>query len=193
MSVAEIISLANYFDDDILFGMNTDPEETDEGYPAVARVGSSLTTGRAPEEVERQVLSVSRESTLDDLCAALDAAEWLLTRARTIERLAKQIAIAWIDRNGEFDVGDTHYSVGYAYTVRCLDIPQTANAVLQAAAGDLDRLFDVLVSQPFKHASVRTVIGRPLHERLFESRRTAALKNGVPQRDLKRADGRFLR
>jgi hypothetical protein len=193
-TLAEIISLENYFDDDIVYSMNTDSDATNKVHPEVSiRAGSRIRTVCAPESVEQRVLSVSEESSLDDLCAALDAADWLLARAKRIERLAKQIAVAWIERNGEFDIGNNHYSVGYSYTVRCLDIPQTANAVLQAAAGDLDRLFDVLVAQPFKHGSVRTVIGRPLHDRLFESRRTAALKSGAPQRDLKRTDQRYLR
>ncbi|MBC7819993.1 MAG: hypothetical protein IAG10_24180 [Planctomycetaceae bacterium] len=148
---------------------------------------------RSPFEIEREVLDLSSGSTLDSLCAALDAADWLLARARTIDRLARQIAVAWIEKNGEFDVGPNHYCVGYAYNVRCLNIPQTANAVLEAAGGEIDRLFDVLVAQPFKHGSVRTLIGRPLHDKLFEARRTASLRNGVPERSLKRVDRRFLR
>ena len=48
---------------------------------------------RTPSEVERQVMGVSAESSLDELCAALDASDWLLARAKTIDRLMKRYTI----------------------------------------------------------------------------------------------------
>ncbi len=147
---------------------------------------------RMPADVERQVTGLSAESSLDDLCAALDASEWLLARAKTIDRLMKQIAIAWIDRNGEFAIGDIRYSVGFSLTVKCLNVPQTGHAVLQAAGGDFNHFMSVLVAQPFKHAAVRDIIGNKLHGRLFRVNRTGRLVNGVPERILKHADSRFL-
>ena len=166
--------------------------EDDEFVPVVTGEPTAFRE-RSLSEIEREVLSLANTASLDSLCAALDASDWLLARARTIHHLAKQIAVSWIDSNGEFDIGDIHYSVGYSVAIKCLSVPQTAHAVLDAAAGDLDRLLEVLVSQPFKHASVRSLIGRPLHDKLFAARRTASLKNGVPGRDLKRVDRRFLR
>ena len=114
---------------------------------------------RTPSDVERQVTGVSAESSLDELSSALDASDWLLARARTIDRLMKQIAIAWIDRNGEFGIGDIRYSVGFSLTVKCLNVPQTGHAVLEAAGGDFNHFMSVLVAQPFRHAAVRDIIG----------------------------------
>ena len=82
---------------------------------------------RTPSDVERQVMGVSAESSLDELSAALDASDWLLARAKTIDRLMKQIAIAWIDRNGEFAIGDMRYSVGFSLTVKCLNVSHTVS------------------------------------------------------------------
>ena len=147
---------------------------------------------RTPSDVERQVTGLSAESSLDDLCSALDASEWLLARAKAIDHLMKQIAIAWIDRNGEFAIGDIRYSVGFSLTVKCLDVPQTGNAVLEAAGGDFNHFMSVLVAQPFKHAAVRGIIGNKLHGCLFKAHRTGRLVNGVPDRILKHADSRFL-
>jgi hypothetical protein len=147
---------------------------------------------RTPSDIERQVLAVSMESRVDELCAAIDAADWLLARAKEVDRLKKEVAIAWIDRHGEFDFGAAHYSVGYSYDVKCLDVPQTGHAVLAAAGGDFDQFLSVLTSQPFKHASVRSFVGKALHDRLFRAHRTGRLVHGVPERTLKRTDTRFL-
>ena len=147
---------------------------------------------RTPADIEREVMKVSAESSRDELCAALDAADWLFARAKTIDRLMKQIAIGWIDRNGEFDIGDVHYSAGFSLSVKCVDVLQTGQTVLKVAEGDFDRFLSVLVSQPFKHAAVRNIIGKKLHDRLFKAHRTGRLINGVPDRILKHADIRFL-
>jgi hypothetical protein len=145
---------------------------------------------RTPASIETQVMNVTVDSSLDELAAALDASDWLLGRARLIDRLMKQIAIAWIERNGEFDIGSIHYSAGYAYSVKCIDVPQTGRSVLDAAQGDFDQFISALVSQPFKHATVRSIIGRAAHDQLFRATRTSRL-NGVPQRVLKRVDSTF--
>lgn len=165
----------------------SDLEATDGLNPAPGNLGE-----RTPSDIERQVMNASPDASLDELSAALDAAEWLLARAKTIDRLIRQIAIDWVDRNGEFNIGDMHYWVGFATAVKCLNVPQTGLAVLEAAAGDMDRLFGVLVAQPFKHASVRDVIDKKIYNSLFTTYRTAKLVNGVPERALKQADKHFL-
>ena len=146
---------------------------------------------RTPSDVERQVLALSVKSTVDDISAAFDGCDWLLSRARAIDRLRREIGIAWIEQNGEFDIGSTHYSVGYSLVVKCRDVRQTGHAVLGAAAGDFDQFLAMLVAQPFKHASVRGLVGRALHDRLFVAQRSGRLVNGVPVRALKRTDSRF--
>jgi hypothetical protein len=171
-----------------MFSANVEPDDEEGSGPS-----RSLTLKeRTPAYIERQVMEVSVQSELDDLAAALDATDWLLARAKTIDRLMKQIAIAWIDQNGEFNIGEQHYSVGYATTFKCLNIPQTGHAILEAGKGDIDILFALLVSQPFKPASVRNLIDMKLYASLFKAHRTGRLINGVPERLLKRTDARFV-
>jgi hypothetical protein len=147
---------------------------------------------RTPADIERQVVATRSESSQDELAAAIDAAEWLLARAKTIDHLMKQIAIGWVERNGEFDIGDMHYSVGYSTTMKCLNVPQVAHAVLDSAGGDFNRLLDALVAQPYKHGTVRTLIEKKVYGQLFKPHRTGRLINGIPERILKRTDKRFL-
>jgi len=144
---------------------------------------------RTVADIERQVLAVSVESSVDELCAAIDASDWLLARAKEVSRLKRGVGIAWIDHNGEFDVGSVHYSVGDSFDVKCIDVSQTGHAVLNGARGDFDQFLAVLIAQPFKHGAVRNIVGKAMHDRLFRAR----LVGGVPERVLKRVDCRFLR
>src|SRR5690606_9121940 len=149
------------------------------------------TSDRTPADIEQQVLAQTSQSSVDDLSAAIDAADWLLSRARSIHQLSRQIAIAWIECNGELDIGPMHYSVGSSTDTKCLDVPRTGNAVLAAAHGDFERFLAVLVAQPVKPATVRNLFDTNLHATLFQPRRAGRLVNGVTERVLKAADKRF--
>lgn len=148
---------------------------------------------RTPSDIEGQVLAIGSKSTREELFAALNAAEWLIARARSIDRIMKQLAIGWIDENGEFDIGPMHYSVGFSISVKCLNVQQTGRAVLEAAGGEIDRLLSVLVAQPFKYSAVRNCIEKKLYNTLFMPYRSGRLINGVPERLLKRSDPTFVR
>lgn len=141
--------------------------------------------------IERQITLIGRRSSLDDLAAALDASEWLLSRAKTIRELAKLRAIEWIEQNGSFCIGPIEYTIGYTTTTRCMDVIGVATAVLNASGGDLHSLLNLLVSQPYKHGSVRRVISEPDFRSLFETRRSSSLKTGEPTKALQQRDRRF--
>jgi hypothetical protein len=169
-----------------------EPEALKKSRIEVSSVDQFPLRERTPADIERQVTQMSPSSPLEELCGAIDAADWLLARAKTIDQLMKQIAMAWIERNGEFDIGEMHYSVGYTSTVKCLNVPQAGHAVLEAAGGDVDRLLEVLVAQPYKHATVRNLIDQRIYGRLFIPHRTGRLINGIPEPLLKCTDKRFL-
>ncbi|CAN5532582.1 hypothetical protein BH09PLA1_BH09PLA1_18370 [soil metagenome] len=167
-------------------------ETVDETSEFVLDPRVSNLSERTPGDIERQVMHTSAASSLDTLCAALDSAEWLLSRAKTIDRLMKEIAIQWIDQHGAFVIGDIEYSAGISTTVKCLNVQQTGHTLLEAVAGDVDRFFTTLVAQPFKHATARSFIDQKQYASLFKTTRTGRLVHGVPERVLKRADQRFV-
>jgi len=169
--------------------MSTSPPDFEIG-DSTSKLQRELSE-RTPAGVEAQVMGITADSSVEELAAALDASDWLLGRAKLIDRLVRQIAINWIDRNGEFDIGPLHYSVGYTSTVKCLDVPQTGHAVLRASGGDLEQIFAVMVAQPFKHGSVRACIEPAMYQRLFRSQRVGRLVDGVAERVLKRIDPTF--
>lgn len=166
----------------------TDNEvSADDLSPRLAKLGE-----RTPADVERQVMLINTGSSLDDLSAAIDLTEWLLCRARTIDRLMKALAIQWIDQHGEFDIGPMHYSASYSTTVKCRDTLQAAHAILSAAGGDFDQFLKALIAQPYKHGTVRGMMDKAVYASLFSVHRTARLVNGIPERTLKKADLRYV-
>jgi hypothetical protein len=146
---------------------------------------------RGPRAVERQICAVSPATTVEALCAAIDAADWLLTRAKSIHHLSRQIAINWIENNGEFSIGDMHFRVDYPMTVRCTDPRACGHELLKVLAGDFDSYLQMLVAQPYKHGSVSKVLSTPIYRSFFATKSAARLINGVPERTLKRVDTRF--
>jgi hypothetical protein len=166
-------------------------EQDDDAFQTPARNG--MLSDYPPSRVEQQVCAISRNSPVDDLCAALDAADWLLGRARSIHQIATQKAIEWIDHNGEFSIGDQQYSVGVNTTVRCVNTRQCGHRLLECLNGDLDGFFDLLVAQPFKSGSARRVLPDPAYRDLFVTKRASRLVSGVPDRVLKQNPGGFTR
>jgi hypothetical protein len=147
---------------------------------------------RTPASIEAQVARINAKSPVEQIAEALNATDWLLARARAIEALMKQVAIDWIDTNGPFTIGDVEHSVGYSTVTKCLNVHQTAHAVLEAVGGDLDQFVHTLSAQPFKPATTRSFIDQKVYASLFKTTRAGRLVRGVPERILKRVDQRFL-
>jgi hypothetical protein len=147
---------------------------------------------RTPRDIERLVCAATANSPVDQIAAAIDAADWLLARAKTIHSLMQEVAIGWIEKNGPFDVGPIRYSSGYSTITKCVNVPGAGTAILAAVGGDLATFYSLLVAQPFKPASVRSVLDQPIYRSLFATRRTGKLICGVPPRVLKREDKRFI-
>jgi hypothetical protein len=169
-----------------------DDETSEEIMTDMPSVELARATDRSPREVEREVISVSVDSTQDQLAQALDSADWLLSRAKAIKQLINQIAIAWIDRHGEFEIGNLRYSVTYSTTTKVRNIHQCGHTLLTRLNGDLDQLFDTLVAQPYKPGTSKRILDKKEFSSLFMTKLAGRLVNGVPDRQLHRADKRFL-
>jgi hypothetical protein len=145
-----------------------------------------------PNEIERQLLAVTKSAPSDELAAALAASEWLMSRAKAIRELCFQIAIAWIEQNGDLVIGPIRYRVTYFTATRCKNKVETANAVLEKLGGDLDAMFAALISQPFKPGHVREILEADVFNSLFSTQRVGRLVDGVCQQSLQRIDERFV-
>ncbi len=170
-------------------------DENDDDFAdlEILQLPNGASSERTPAEIEQQAFAVTTTSSLDHLCAMLDAADWLLARAKSIHHLAKQKAVEWIEANGEFDIGVMHYSVGHYSTIRCTDTKQCGHALLNHIGGDFDGFLEILVAQPFKSTFARKHLPQLAYSKLFRSTIHTHLVTGLPTKTLKRSDKRFLR
>ena len=170
-------------------------DENDDDFAdlGILQLPNGVSTERTPAEIEQQAFAVNTASSLDQLCAMLDAADWLLARAKSIHHLARQKAIEWIEANGEFDIGVMHYSVGHYTTIRCTDTKQCGHELLNHVGGDFDGVLEILVAQPYKSTFARRHLPQATYGKLFKATVHTHLVTGQPQKTLKRSDKRFLR
>lgn len=117
-------------------------------------------------------------------CAAKEQAR----RARELVASIEAAVIEHIEathRDVELPTGQRWY-VGTAKKTVCRDDLATAEAVVQASGGVLDRLVSgdqgVLASAPWKHAAVRSLIGEARYSELFRTEEVADLKTGAGTR-----------
>ena len=99
--------------------------------------------------------------------------------------------MAWIEQNGEFSIGPMCYTVGYTTTTKCVDVPRCAVALIHAVAGDVEAFSKVLVANPYKYGTARSLLDRTTYGSLFHVSSASRLVNGVPERTLVRSDPTF--
>ncbi len=104
-----------------------------------------------------------------------------------------QVLADWINTNGDFCVGDKRYYVGATRTTKVRDKRQAVQVLLEATAGDLDSLADLLGSQPFKHGSCKQHLTEDQYDDLFEVVESKDIKTGKPKKGLQVLDTRFLK
>ncbi len=143
---------------------------------------------RTPRQVEQMVMAVTPSYPREALSAALDVADWLAGRSRAIHMASRKIGIAWIEKNGEFDIGPMRYSVGYTTTTKCIDVPGCGMVLLEALGGDFEAFLKVLGSNAYKYGVARSILDRNVYGSFFHTSNTSRLVNGVPERTPLRSD-----
>lgn len=119
------------------------------------------------------------ESTQDEVCQAIQFRDALKEATRVLSERVEAGVIAWIEKNGEFAIGETRYYVGPNKSTKCKDLPATLKAVLVATEGDVEAVCRALSSSAFKHGACRELLPADEYDTLFETREVADLKTGV--------------
>ena len=78
-------------------------------------------------------------------------------------------------------------------TTRCLDVPKSGMALLDALEGDFDAFLKVLSSNAYKYGTARSILDRNVYASLFHVSNASRLVNGVPERTLQRSDPSYIR
>ena len=92
---------------------------------------------------------------------------------------------------------DERLYVGTTKVTKCVDDQATLMAILDAGGGNMELLTSgeggMLVSQPYKYGSVRTLIGEHMFGQCFTVEIRADLKTGKQLKSVKVFDRRFAR
>jgi hypothetical protein len=133
------------------------------------------------------------EGTLDDCAAALAAVEALERRAKQLKASLEDALIAHIRATGQdLVIGEIRYYAGHRKSVKCLDVPATFDAAVEAAGGDLGRVLnECLASDALKPGAVKALIGDEAFGRLYRVEVREELGEGKPRKRLLKVNDRY--
>ena len=146
------------------------------------------------QATEAALAVIQREEglvTQDEVVKALDLRSNLKAFVRELDGQIEAAVIRWINQNGEIEVGDVRYYVGTEKTTKCVDPRRAIEAIFDAVGADFDSFLSTLVSQPFKPATTRTVVGDDVADSLFVTSTQEDVKTGKPRKRLQVVDSRF--
>lgn len=127
-------------------------------------------------------------ATPDQILAAMDAIDVVIERAKELKAQRDAALIAHIKATGKpVEYGTTRWVLTHPKDTKCVDKNAAIKATLDAVGGDVDRFADLLVSDPLKYGSCRSVLDHAVYEHLFRTE----VKDKLEKR-LVKLDTRYL-
>lgn len=145
------------------------------------------------DELHHAALAINHESVIDDVAMKVQMIEAAKKRIAEIEADMKRQLIEWIEANGPLVINETKYYVGDRKDTKCVDVPATVQALLEATGGDFGKVCECLASQPVKHGASKRVLSADQYDALFKVETVPVLKEGVAQKQLQKVNTNFLR
>ena len=140
------------------------------------------------------IVAGSEAATLPE--RAIAAYLWIDQLARNVrewKKLAEDSLIEWLEYNKcDIEICDLRYYVGKDKKVKVEDKEAVVKALLNSCGGDISALCEALASEPFKYATVKSLVGPEKHKELFDISYTSDIKTGAPKKKLKVVDKNFL-
>lgn len=128
----------------------------------------------------------SGNATQDDVLTCMNLVQRLGQIAKAAKAQYESLAIAYIQANGEIEDGGNRWYVGTEKKTKCLSANGVLEAILSVSGGDLDKVAACLVSNPFKPAATKDLVGDQA-DALFETTVTPDLKTGKPKKKVVKA------
>lgn len=142
--------------------------------------------------LEKQVLALGTSAPAEAVADVLNRVQVLTREIKRVKDLWEQIAIEWIQANGDLQIGDMRYYVGHPKTTKCNDIPATVEALMQATGGDFRAFCECLSAGAIKHGAAKKVLAESDFARLFSVTEQTSLEEGKPTKKLCSVNERFL-
>jgi hypothetical protein len=109
-------------------------------------------------EVERDLAVLSVHAPEETLLHWLNRSDVLLARSKQVRQTVEQIAIGWINANGQIQCGPVLYSVGKVKQVKCVDPLKCMELLLEACGGSVQQGCSYLRSDPFRYGACSQVL-----------------------------------
>ena len=133
-------------------------------------------------DVQKAIIAIDDEATLEELVSARNLAYEYERKAREYRADFDQVFCQWLEANGRQTIGETDYWAGYTKKITCTDKAGTINAILEHRLGDILAICDYLQSQPFRYGAVRELIGDEAFDKLFSTVDRPDVKTGKPRK-----------
>lgn len=158
---------------------------------SVSIVGHPTETPKADLFLRAQeAIARIHSADIDELAMILDLVKHIEEMAGQIRKQSEDEMIERIRADGEIVIGSIRYYVGDKKTTKCIDIQKCIEALLTAAAGDLEQVCKTLSSQPIKHGAAKEILGETEWSKFFVVETETELKEGKPR--LNKVDTKFL-
>lgn len=142
--------------------------------------------------LDNQVSDLTLEENLDTVIDLYHRSIAVLSVAKEVKEKAAQKLAQWIEKNGEFTIGEIRYYVGVTKDYKPTSMRAAVDALLTATGGDLDAFIEALSSNAIKPGHARKVLGEQF-ESVFVTTEKLDVLTGKPKRELKSVDQRYLK
>lgn len=153
-----------------------------------------MTSDLAKLETEVAALPECEDMTPERAAELLTAVDTAMHRARDLKRALEAYLIDWMPSAGvkEIQIGTVRHVVTDKKTTKCRDVRRTIEALLNAVAGDVDMLCDVLSANAIKHGAAKKVLDPQAFAECFEVTTEKDLEQR-PIKTLVALDDRFVK
>lgn len=144
------------------------------------------------QQTESAILGLDFETaTREQVLQSIDIIAGLKAKVKELDTNHKAALLAWLQFNGDLEVGELRYYVGTDKHTKCNNNRQTVEAILNACAGDVDSLASCIASDGLKTGACKTVLGDDGFASHFTTIVVSDVKTGKPKRKVLTANNRF--
>jgi hypothetical protein len=140
----------------------------------------------------KQAVSLSPNAPVEEVADLLGRLEVAGKAYREFKALCEERVLEYVSDHGPIDVGEIRYFAGTDKKTVCKDTRATAEAVLDATAGDLDAFCEQLGAQPWKYGALKTLLGQERWAQFFDVVEKVDLKTKKAEKKLLTINTRFL-
>jgi hypothetical protein len=144
-------------------------------------------------DVERQILTIGENATVEQVQEAITRVDWFMGMAREMKAKLEQALIEYIEANGDITIGTVRYYVGHPKETKCVNVAGAVEALLQATGGDFEKVCECLSGSAVKPGATRKVLPEDVFAGLFETTEKVTLEEGKPKKAVQKIDTKYLK